>query len=97
MTNEDTPIAGPLNNVIRIDDERIKGHLHRLVRGTAKETLGSLLDAEADRLCNAQRSERTEARRNTRAGQYERQLETKACGVTPKVLKLGARRSRRPS
>ena len=25
MTNEDTPIAGPLNNVIRIDDERIKG------------------------------------------------------------------------
>jgi hypothetical protein len=59
MTNEDTPIPGPLNNVIRIDDERIKGHLDRLVEGTVEETLNSFLDAEADRLCNAQRYERT--------------------------------------
>ena len=63
--SEDTPIPGPLNNVIRIDDERIKGHLDRVVRGTVEETLNSLLDAEADRLCNAQRYERTEARRDT--------------------------------
>ena len=62
--SEDTPIPGPLNNVIRIDDERIKGHLDRVVRGTVEETLNSLLDAEADRLCNAQRYERTEARRD---------------------------------
>ena len=34
MGSEDTPIPGPLNNVIRIDDERIKGHLDRIVRGT---------------------------------------------------------------
>ena len=38
---EDTPIPGPLNNVIRIDDERIKGHLDRVVRGTVEETLNS--------------------------------------------------------
>ena len=88
MTNEDTPIPGPLNNVIRIDDERIKGHLDRVVRGTVEETLNSLLDAEADRLCNAQRYERTEARRDTRAGHYERNLETKAGEVTLKVPKL---------
>lgn len=25
MTTEDTPIPGPLNNVIKIDDERIRG------------------------------------------------------------------------
>jgi hypothetical protein len=50
--SEDAPIPGPLNNVIRIDDERIKGHLDRVVRGTVEETLNSLLDAEADRLCN---------------------------------------------
>ncbi|MEZ5850304.1 MAG: hypothetical protein R3D68_06605 [Hyphomicrobiaceae bacterium] len=37
--SEDTPIPGPLNNVIRIDDERIKGHLDRVVRGTVEETL----------------------------------------------------------
>ncbi|MEZ5776675.1 MAG: IS256 family transposase [Hyphomicrobiaceae bacterium] len=88
MTAEDTPIPGPLNNVIRIDDERIKGHLDRVVRGTVEETLNALLDAEADRLCNAQRYERTEARRDTRAGHYERQLETKAGEVTLKVPKL---------
>jgi len=86
--NEDTPIPGALNNVIRIDDERIRGHLDRVVRGTVEETLNSLLDAEADRLCNAQRYERTEARRDTRAGHYERSLETKAGEVTLKVPKL---------
>lgn len=86
--NEDTPIPGPLNNVIRIDDERIKGHLDRVVRGTVEQTLNALLDAEADRLCNAQRYERTEARRDTRAGHYERSLETKAGEVTLKVPKL---------
>jgi transposase-like protein len=78
----------PLNNVIRIDDERIKGHLDRVVRGTVEETLNALLDAEADRLCNAQRYERTEARRDTRAGHYERGLQTKAGEVTLKVPKL---------
>lgn len=88
MAAEDTPIPGALNNVIRIDDERIKGHLDRVVRGTVEETLNSLLDAEADRLCNAQRYERTEARRDTRAGHYERNLETKAGEVTLKVPKL---------
>jgi hypothetical protein len=42
MTEKDTPIPGPLNNVIRIDDERIKGHLDRVVRGTVEETLNAL-------------------------------------------------------
>ena len=88
MTAEDTPIPGPLNNVIRIDDERIKGHLDRIVRGTVEETLNALLEAEADRLCNAQRYERTEARRDTRAGHYERNLETKAGEVTLRMPKL---------
>src|SRR5262249_31802373 len=50
-------IPSPLNNVITIDDERIKSHLDRVVRGTVEETLNALLDAEADRLCNAQRYE----------------------------------------
>ena len=64
--SDDTP--SPLNNVITIDDERIKSHLDRVVRATVEETLNALLDAEADRLCNAQRYERSEARRDTRAG-----------------------------
>src|SRR2546429_9747674 len=67
-----------LNNVITIDDERIKNHLDRVVRSSVEETLNALLDAEADRLCNAQRYERSAARRDTRAGHYERNLQTKA-------------------
>ena len=73
---ETTP--SPLNSVITIDDERIKNHLERVVRGSVEETLNALLDAEADRLCNAQRYERSAARRDTRAGHYERNLQTKA-------------------
>ena len=53
-----------------------------------KETLNALLDAEADRLCNAQRYERSEARRDTRAGHYERKLHTKAGEVRLKIPKL---------
>ena len=49
MGSEDAPIPGAINNVIRIDDERIKGNLDRVVRGTVEETLNSLLDVEADR------------------------------------------------
>jgi transposase-like protein len=52
-----------MNNVITIDDDRIRSHLDRMVRGTVEETLNALLDAEADRLCNAQRYERSETRR----------------------------------
>jgi putative transposase len=47
-----------------------------------------MLDAEADRLCQAERYERTEARKDTRAGSYQRQLQTKAGEVTLKVPKL---------
>jgi putative transposase len=83
---ETTP--SPLNNVITIDDERIKNHLDRVVRGSVEETLNALLDAEADRLCNAQRYERSAARRDTRAGHYERNLQTKAGEVRLKVPKL---------
>jgi hypothetical protein len=84
--SDDTP--SPLNNVITIDNERIKSHLDRVVRGTVEETLNALLDAEADRMCNAQRYERSAARRDTRAGHYERGLQTKAGEVRLRVPKL---------
>jgi putative transposase len=85
--SEDRGTRG-LSNVVRIDDERIRDHLGQIVRGTVEETLNSLLEAEADRLCNAARYERTEARRDTRAGTYPRQLHTGAGEVTLKVPKL---------
>jgi hypothetical protein len=60
------------------------------VRGSVEETLNALLEAEADRLCNARRYERSEARRDTRAGHYERKLQSKAGEVRLKVPKLRA-------
>ena len=77
-----------LSNVIRIDDERIRDHLGKVVRGSVEETLNALLEAEADRLVGAGRYERTEARRDTRAGSYERKLQTRAGEVRLKVPKL---------
>jgi putative transposase len=50
--------------------------------------LNALLDAEADQLCNAHGYERSEARRDTRAGHYERSLHTKAGEVRLQVSKL---------
>jgi len=78
----------PMGQLIQIDEARIRDHLGEMVRGTVEETLNALLDAEADRLCNAQRYERSEARQDSRAGSYERTLHTKAGDVSLKVPKL---------
>ena len=77
-----------LDKIIQIDEGQIKDHLGELVRGTVEETLNNLLDAEADQLCNAARYERSEARKDTRAGHYERGLHTKAGEVKLRVPKL---------
>jgi transposase-like protein len=46
------------------------------------------LDAEADRLCNAEKYQRHDARTDTRAGHYQRKLHTKAGEVTLNMPKL---------
>jgi putative transposase len=81
---EDSKGTG-LSNVIRIDDERVREHLGHIGRGTVEETLNAMLEAEADRLCNAERYERTQARRDQRSGSYDRKLQTTAGSVTLKV------------
>ena len=50
--------------------------------------MNAMLDAEADRLCGADRYQRSEARKDTRAGHYERSLHTKAGEVKLKMPKL---------
>ena len=77
-----------MGEVIQIDEGGIRDHLGEMVRGTVEEALNAMLEAEADRLCNAGRYERTEGRRDTRAGSYLRSLETKAGKVDLKVPKL---------
>jgi len=78
-------VPGP---VVQIDEGRIHAHLDEVVRATVEQTLNGLLDAEADRLCGARKYERTEGRKDTRAGSYDRQLHTKAGEVTLTVPKL---------
>jgi hypothetical protein len=78
----------PMGQVIQIDEARIRDHLGEMVRGTVEETLNAMLDAEADQLCGAGRYERSQARQDTRAGSYERTLQTSAGGVNLKVPKL---------
>ncbi len=65
-----------LGKVVQIDEARIQDHLGELVRGTVEETLNTMLEAEADALCGAQRYERSPDRIDTRAGSYDRKLHT---------------------
>lgn len=77
-----------MGQVFQIDEARIRDHLGEMVRGTVEEALNEMLEAEADRLCGAARYERSAARTDTRAGHYERSLETRAGQVSLKVPKL---------
>lgn len=79
---------GSLNGVVRIEESKLRGHVDQVVRASVEETLNGLLEAEADRLCQAKRYERSADRVDTRAGSYDRQLHTKAGEVTLKVPRL---------
>src|SRR5579875_3257396 len=83
--NDDTPAA---LGALRVDEGKLRSHVDEVVRSSVEETLNGLLDAEADRICGAQRYERSAERIDTRAGHYERKLETKAGEVTLRVPKL---------
>ena len=73
-----------LDKIIKIDESKIQDHLGEMVRGTFKETLHKMLDAEADKLCNAERYQL----RRSKAGYYQRKLHIKAGEVKLDVLKL---------
>jgi len=74
--------------VIRIEEEKIRSHVDQVVRETVEQTLNGLLEAEADELCGARRYTRSPERLDTRAGHYERALQTKAGEVSLSVPRL---------
>ena len=74
--------------MVTVDQGKIRAHLDEVVRGTVEQTLNALLDAEADRACNARRYERSPERLDTRAGHYARKLQTQAGQVELQVPKL---------
>ena len=66
-----------------------RSHFYEIKESSkVEETMNAMLDAETDRLCRAERYERTEARRDTRAGSNELHLQTKPGEVRLKVPKL---------
>ncbi len=88
QTQNETEKSGESLGIIEVNEEQIRSHVDRVVRGSVEDTLNALLDAEADELCQARRYERSEGRRSTRAGHYTRTLHTKAGEVELKVPKL---------
>ena len=83
---ESTTTAG--GKIIQINEARVRDHLAEMVRGSVEDTLNAMLQKEADELCQARRYERKAERVSTRAGTYERKLETKAGEVTLRMPKL---------
>jgi transposase-like protein len=77
--------------IIQFNESAIQGHLSEMVRHSVEETLNQMLEAEADRLCNADKYQRCEARKDPRAGFYQRKLHTKAGEVTLNI-RAGKRR-----
>lgn len=76
------------DKIIQLNETAVRNHLGQIVRSTVEQTLKDMLDAEADRLCNAEKYQRNEARTDTRAGHYQRKLQTQAGEVTLNMLKL---------
>ena len=74
--------------IVQLNEEVIKGKLKELVRGSVEETLNELLEAEAQKLTQAARYERSEQRQGYRSGHYNRNLTTTSGNVTLKVPKL---------
>ena len=70
---------------VEVDEAQVRSHVDEVVRESVEETLNGLLEAEADQLCGAERCERSPDRIDTRAGSYERGLQTKAGQVKLKV------------
>ena len=74
--------------IVTLNEEVIKGQIKELVRGSVEETLNELLEAEAEKLTQAGRYERNEARQGYRSGHYDRNLTTTSGDVTLHVPRL---------
>ena len=71
--------------IVQLNEEVIKGQIKELVRGSVEETLNGLLEAEAEKLTQAAKYERSEERQGYRSGHYSRNLPTTSGDVTLNV------------
>ena len=58
-------------NIIQLNQDLIHTELKDLVKTSVEETLNAMLDAEADKLVNADRYAREEDRKGYSAGHYD--------------------------
>ena len=77
-----------ISGAIKIDEKEIGDHLNQLVRQSVEDTINSLLDAEADAICNATRYQHSPDRLDSRAGSYKRKLLTTSGEVELTVPRL---------
>ena len=84
--------------IVQLNEEVIKGQIKELVRGSVEETLNELLEQEAEKLTQAARYERNEARQGYRSGHYDRSIwRAFPCAVWRTSRRhCGAARSRPP-
>ena len=68
-------------NIIQLNEQFINNELKTIVKNSVEETLNALLDAEADKLVQAERYAREQTRKGYRAGHYERSFSTQAGDV----------------
>ena len=83
--------------IVQLNEEVIKGQIKELVRGSVEETLNELLEQEAEKLTQATRYERNEARQGYHSGHYDRNLTTTSGDVTLHVPCLRVSLLKRPS
>ncbi len=76
------------DKIVQLNEEVIKGQIKELVRISVEETLNEVLEAEADKLTQAARYERSEARHGYRSGHYDRKLTTTSGDVTLHMPRL---------
>lgn len=76
------------DNIIQLNQDIIHTELKDLVRTSVEDTLNAMLDAEADKLVNAERYARDEERKGYRSGHYERSFTTSSGEVNLKMPKL---------
>ena len=75
-------------NIIQLNQDLIHTELKDLVKNSVEETLNAMLDAEADKLVQAERYARDEQRKGYRAGHYDRSFSTTAGNVNLRMPKL---------
>ena len=88
MENVTQKTEKSISGAIKINEKEIGDHLNQLVRQSVEDTINSLLDAEADAICNATRYQHSPDRLDSRAGSYKRKLLTTSGEVELTVPRL---------